>query len=80
MSSLCAYKNIFGAPNTGLHAYRIFNLAIVDIVLTLIVAMIISAWYGGLFWKSAGILFLSSIFFHWLFCVPTTVTVALGLA
>lgn len=80
MSSLCVYKNIFGAPNTGLHSYRIFNLAIVDIFLTLLVAILISKYTNTSLWTCAGLLFLSSVFFHWLFCVPTTVTHALGLA
>ena len=26
----CKYKNIFGEPNTGLHEYRILDIAIVD--------------------------------------------------
>jgi hypothetical protein len=34
MSLLCKYKNMFGIPNKGLHSYRIFNIAIVDLTLT----------------------------------------------
>ncbi len=36
MDSLCKYSEIFGAPRTGAHAYRVFDLAIVDIVFTLL--------------------------------------------
>ena len=39
--NLCKYKNIFGEPNTGAHKKRIFNIAIVDAGMTIIVAVII---------------------------------------
>lgn len=29
--SLCEYKDIFGIPNEGVHSYRLFNIAIVDV-------------------------------------------------
>ena len=28
--SLCKYKNIFGEENTGVHQYRIFDIAIIE--------------------------------------------------
>ena len=28
---LCEYKNILGLPNTGLHSFRVFDFAIVDV-------------------------------------------------
>jgi type IV secretory pathway VirB2 component (pilin) len=69
----CPYANLFGAPNTGPHAYRIADIAVVDAGLTLLVAAIIAyftkhsfAW--TLFW-----LFLIGIFLHRLFCVRTTI-------
>ena len=40
--SFCKYKNIFGEPNTGLHSYRIFDIAVVDAVSTIILAVILS--------------------------------------
>jgi len=36
MQGLCKYKNIFGKPNTGVHSYKLFDLAIVDIAVTLL--------------------------------------------
>ena len=42
--SLCAYKNILGEPNKGIHSYRVFNIAIVDVLMTIITAYVIS--YG----------------------------------
>ena len=38
---LCSYKNILGEPSNGVHGYRIFNIAIVDVLLTIIMAFII---------------------------------------
>jgi hypothetical protein len=42
---LCEYKNIFGEPNTGLHKIRIFDIAIVDVVATIIVGILLSKYY-----------------------------------
>jgi len=33
--SLCKYKNYFGEPGKGVHSYRIFNIAMVDVIQTL---------------------------------------------
>ena len=38
---LCQYKNIFGKVNEGIHSYRIFNIAIVDVLLTILLSFII---------------------------------------
>jgi len=32
-----SFANIFGAPRTGVHAYRIFDVAVVDFGLTVLV-------------------------------------------
>ena len=39
--SLCKYKNLFGEVGKGVHSYRIFNIAVVDVVLTILGAYII---------------------------------------
>ena len=69
----CAYKDIFGKPGTGAHSYRFMGFAIVDVALTVLVAML-TAWAFGipLVWSLVG-WFLAGIFLHWLFCVRTTV-------
>jgi hypothetical protein len=33
--SLCKYRDIFGKVGTGVHSLRLFNLAVVDTLLTL---------------------------------------------
>jgi hypothetical protein len=72
MSSGCQYKNMFGAPNTGLHSYRIMDIAIVDVLLTLLVAWILSYMSGVEYWKMALGMFVLGIVLHRVFCVRTT--------
>jgi len=69
----CKYKDIFGAPGEGAHAYRLFDFAIVDIVVMLIAALLLSKTTKKEFIPTAFTLFLFGIIFHRLFCVRTTV-------
>ncbi len=75
--SLCKYKDIFGKPNEGVHKYRIFNLAIVDIILTILGAIVLSKLLSTNFLLTLFLLFLLGIFLHWLFCVPTALNMYL---
>lgn len=70
---LCQYKNLFGKPNTGLHKYRIFNLAIVDIIATFIGAYGTALITDYSYICSLLGLFILGIFLHRLFCVRTTI-------
>jgi len=77
---LCQYKNIFNEPKKGVHSHRIFNIAIVDVLATILGAYIFYiliynkySIFDYNFIKCLFVLFLLSIFFHWLFCVDTTV-------
>ncbi len=76
---LCAYSDIFGKPNTGLHEFRLFNLALIDIIFTLIFAYvfyyILNSIYGYQinYFLVLIVLFIISIVLHRLFCVKTTV-------
>ena len=80
--SLCKYKNIFGEPNTGVHSVRIFNIAIFDVISTIIVGVVfyeivivillkmndrIKLWMVIVFF------FILGIILHRAFCVKTTV-------
>jgi len=73
MYSLCQYKDIFGKPNEGAHSYRIFNIAIVDLGLTIIIGYILSIIFkwSPLYTIIGFIIF--GILIHRLFCVKTTV-------
>jgi hypothetical protein len=66
------YKDMFGKPGEGAHAHRLFGVAIVDVILTLILALIISLKFGS-FARNATALFLTSIVAHRAFGVRTTV-------
>jgi len=70
---LCRYKDIFGRLKEGAHAYRIFDIAVVDVAATVVVAYIIARFFGFVFWKSLVTLFLIGIISHRAFCVRTTV-------
>jgi hypothetical protein len=70
---LCHYKDIFGRPREGAHSYRIFDIAVVDVAATLVVAYVISRAFGFVLWKSLVALFLVGVISHRAFCVRTTV-------
>ena len=69
----CKYKNIFGKPKEGPHSYRLFNIAIIDVIFTIILAYIIKYVSNYNFINILIILFIIGIISHKLFCVNTTV-------
>lgn len=70
---LCQYKNIFGEPNKGVHKYRLFGIAIIDLLLTIILAFCISYFFSFNFFIVFFILMILAIILHKLFCVQTTI-------
>jgi hypothetical protein len=73
MNSLCKYRNALGMPGKGVHSVRLGGVAVVDVVLTLVGAYIISYYARASFaWTAAG-LFLFGIILHRWFCVRTTI-------
>lgn len=70
---LCEYSQLFGKVGEGAHSYRIANIAIVDVALTIIVAAIIHFITGYNFIHILIILFLLGIVLHRIFCVRTTI-------
>jgi len=74
---LCKYKDSLGKPGKGVHKYRIFNIAIVDVILTLIIAGILSYIFKWNFWITLFIFFVLGIILHRIFCVKTTIDKAL---
>jgi fatty acid desaturase len=73
LPSLCPYKNALGIPGKGVHSYRLFNIAIMDVIMTIIGALVISYLLGWKFgWTLLG-LFILGIILHRLFCVRTTI-------
>uniref|UniRef100_A0A6C0D3S9 Uncharacterized protein n=1 Tax=viral metagenome TaxID=1070528 RepID=A0A6C0D3S9_9ZZZZ len=64
-----------GIPGKGIHSYRIFDIAIVDTVETILVALAIAYFTNNMksFPYILGGLFFLGIVLHRLFCVRTTV-------
>jgi hypothetical protein len=71
--NLCKYKNILGVPGKGVHSYRFMGVAIIDVIMTIIAAIIISFFTKKSFIKILIILFILGIILHRLFCVRTTI-------
>jgi hypothetical protein len=71
--SFCKYKDSLGIPNKGVHSYRFLNVAIVDVIMTIIFAFLISYFYKTSFIITTITLFILGILLHRLFCVRTTI-------
>jgi hypothetical protein len=71
---LCKYKDIFGKVGEGPHSIRLFNIAVVDVIGTLILTYFLNKYLMKNFILSFLILMIFSILIHRLFCVKTTLT------
>ena len=71
----CKYKDILGKPDTGLHSYRICNIAVVDVLFTILLAKFIQYYileeYD--FWNILICCFILGIILHRIFCVKTPI-------
>ena len=67
----CPFANILGEPNTGVHSIRLFGFAVVDTLLTVLGAYLISKGYKINFWYSLLGLFILGEFLHYIFGVNT---------
>ena len=71
--NLCKYKNILGIPHKGIHSYRFLGLAIADVIMTILLAIVIAYLRKISFFYAFMYLFLLGIILHRLFCVRTTI-------
>lgn len=71
----CKYKDVLGKPKTGLHSHRVFNIAIIDVLLTILGAKFIQYYMMEEtdFWIILTTLFILGIIIHRIFCVKTTI-------
>jgi hypothetical protein len=71
----CQYKDILGKVGEGPHSLRIFDIAIVDVILTIIGAYIINLFVfpNCKYLLVLLFLFLLGIVLHRFFCVRTTI-------
>lgn len=73
MIDLCKYKDLFGIPGQGIHAFKIYGISVWDTLITIGCALII-AWVSGWgYWQTIIGVFLLGIVVHKLFCVRTAV-------
>jgi len=71
MCIFAKYKDIFGKSNEGVHSIRLFDFAIIDVIMTFIGAYFISQYYKKNVWLIFILLFIYGQIFHVLFCVKT---------
>ena len=79
--SLCQYKDLLGKSGEGAHSIRIFNIAIIDVLATILLAVIIHQFileklfhiYWISIWWVLVACFIIGIISHRLFCVRTTI-------
>lgn len=72
-TSLCPYKYFFGEPKKGVHEYRIFDIAMVDLLSTILVSYLLSQYFNKDFYEVTIALLLLGIIMHRIFCVRTTI-------
>lgn len=73
MLDLYKYRNALGVPGEGIHAYRVLNIAIADVVMTFIGAFFLSFIFKTSYWFTLISLFILGIILHRLFFVKTTI-------
>ena len=69
----CAYRHLFGEPRQGIHAYRILDVAVFDVAVTVAVAAGTSYAFRWPFLYVLVAWFVLGIVVHRMFCVKTTV-------
>lgn len=65
----CKYKNSLGEPRKGVHAIRIGDIAVIDVLFTLIVAWLVTKLTSINYSLIAGTLFILGAIMHMLFCI-----------
>jgi hypothetical protein len=68
----CQYKNALGIPGKGIHTH-LFGVAIMDIIMTIIGAGLLSYFFKWNFFLVVVLLFVLGIVLHRVFCVNTTI-------
>lgn len=71
--TLCQYKNILGKVGEGIHSHRFINLAIMDVLLTILGSYLLSLIFQWNFWITLIVVFILGIILHRIFCVRTTI-------
>jgi hypothetical protein len=71
----CKYRYMLGKPKEGIHSIRYLNIAIIDVLLTILLAKFIQYYFmkEENIWLILFLTFILGIFLHRLFCVRTTI-------
>jgi hypothetical protein len=69
--------NLIGLPGQGIHSYRIFNIAYMDVIIVLVAAILIAWAMNWSYMKTIVGIFILGIVVHKVLCVGTTVDKAL---
>ncbi len=73
----CKYRHMFGEERKGFHSYRVFDIAIGDFFLTVLLAFGISYIFNTNFFITLVIVLTIGIIVHRLFCVNTKINTIL---
>jgi hypothetical protein len=75
----CPYNAIFGTPGQGPHSHRIFGYALVDILATILIALITARFTEYSFLMAFTMWFILGELLHYAFGVQTEVLTTLGI-
>lgn len=67
------YRYLFGVEKEGIHSYRLYDIAIADVIMTIIGAILFSYVFKIDYLISLIFLFTLGVILHYLFCVESTV-------
>jgi len=72
---LCEYSELIGKVGEGIHSYRLFNIAILDVIITMIGAYFLQKKFFSnySYLQVLIVVFIMAIISHRIFCVRTTV-------
>ena len=71
----CPYRNVFGREGEGIHSFRIFGLAVVDLLATLAAALLLSYLSKVSVFIMFPALIILAVGVHRVFCVNTALNV-----
>jgi uncharacterized membrane protein len=68
---------LIGVPGEGIHSYRIFNIAYMDVIIVLVAAILLAWAMSWSYMKTIIVIFILGIGVHRVLCVGTSVDKAL---
>lgn len=70
---LCSYRHVFGEERKGFHSLRVFDVAVGDVLLTLLLSLFVSYVSKISIITTTIIIFIVGIIIHRIFCVNTKI-------